>query len=75
MRTTVDIPAELLERAKRLAASQNRGLSDLVNDGLDRLLHDKASPSTPAPFRVRPFQLGRTLPGVDLDDNDTLYLP
>lgn len=52
MRTTVDIERRLLERAKRLAASQHRTLGALVGDALAAYLGAVRGPSTDPPFEL-----------------------
>ena len=70
MRTTIDIRDELLARAKEAAATQHRRLSDLVNDALLAILERSHAAGVQAePFRIQPFDLGPTLPGIDLSDN------
>jgi len=53
-RTTVRLPAELLVRAKRKAAAEGRTLTALIEDGLRRVVFDKAGGA----------RIGRTLPRV-----------
>jgi hypothetical protein len=73
MRTTIDIRDELLQRAREVAASQNRRLSDLVNDGLHQVLGRAAAPPpVDKPFRIEPFDLGSANPGIDFDDNGSI---
>jgi hypothetical protein len=60
MRTTVDIPDDLLRRAKSEAALRGRKLKDLVEEGL-RLVLD-----TPPPGSETPAQTGRRVTAHDL---------
>ena len=39
-RTTIRLPEELMRRAKRKAAAQGRSLTDLIEDGVRRVLTD-----------------------------------
>ena len=48
MRTTVDIPEDLLRRAKAVAALRGLRLKDIVRDALQRLLLDTGSSLEPA---------------------------
>ncbi len=50
MRTTVDIPDELLRRAKSEAALQGRTLRDMIEEGLRRVL-DQEPPAEKAADR------------------------
>jgi hypothetical protein len=56
MRTTVDLPDELLRRAKAEAALRGRKLKDLIEEGL-RIVVDKTPPdrdSGPNETRAKP---------------------
>ncbi len=50
MKTTVDLPAPLLKRAKRLAAKRGTTLKSLLEFGLRRILDEE---------QAEPFQLRR----------------
>ncbi|HEY2833738.1 MAG TPA: hypothetical protein VGJ14_15010 [Sporichthyaceae bacterium] len=52
MKTTMDLPADLVRRLKIKAAEDNRRLKDLVADLLHRALDEDRGPG-PAPARVR----------------------
>jgi hypothetical protein len=56
MRTTVELPDELLRRAKAQAALQNRPLKDLIADGLKLLLRTSGARSPVTPRRT-PFPI------------------
>ena len=70
MRTTIDIPGELLRRAKRRAADERTSVSQVVEEALRQYLATKP--------RLKGFRLrwrsesGRLLPGVRLDDRGSL---
>jgi hypothetical protein len=51
MRTTVDIPDELLRRAKSEAALRGRKLKDLVEEGLRRVLDTPPAASEAPPSK------------------------
>lgn len=53
MRTTVELPDELLRRAKAHAALQGRPLKDLIADGLKLLLRTSCARSPVTPRRTR----------------------
>ena len=63
MRSTFDLPDDLLKRAKIAAVKRGSTLRDLVAEALRRLLADQATPErkrmTEAPVRLPP---GHTIP-------------
>lgn len=59
MKTAIDLPVEMLHRAKMLAARQLSTLKELVITGLDHVLGTSASVSHDAP-------LGRLRQGLHL---------
>jgi len=63
MRSTFDLPDDLLKRAKIAAVKRGSTLRDLVAEALRRLLADRAAPErkrmTEAPVRLPP---GHTIP-------------
>jgi hypothetical protein len=63
MRTTLDLPEDLMKRAKIAAVKRGSTLRDLVAEGLRRLLADQVAPErrrmTEAPIKLPP---GRTIP-------------
>ena len=63
MRTTFDLPDELMKRAKIAAVKRGSSLRDLVAEALRRLLASDAAPSqkrmTEAPIKLPP---GHTIP-------------
>lgn len=70
MRTTIDIPDELLRRAKSEAALQGRKLKDLVTEGL-RLALGEAAPAggepPPPPKKPTAHDLLKDLIFEDVD--------
>ncbi|GAB3301379.1 DUF2191 domain-containing protein [Epidermidibacterium keratini] len=72
MRTTVNIDADLLRRAKELAARSDRSLGDVVDDAL-RVLLLRGETATPrAPVTLTQYGSGGLRPGVDLDNKDAM---
>ena len=72
-RTTVRLPEDLLNRARRKAASENRTLTSLIEDGLRTVLSEnrkteKRRPVVPRVSKAR----GGLMPGIDLTDPSTL---
>jgi hypothetical protein len=61
MRTTVDIPDELLRKAKSEAALQGRTLKDLVEEGLRHVLASPAEPEKPVRRKVTAHDLLKDL--------------
>lgn len=63
MRTTFDLPDDLMKRAKIAAVKRGSTLRDLVADALRKLLADQAAPErkrmTEAPVKLPP---GHTIP-------------
>jgi hypothetical protein len=67
-RTTVRLPQDLLDRAKRKAAAEGRTLTSLIEDGLRLVISDERKP---AKKRVLPrfsTATGGPLPGIDISD-------
>ena len=85
MRTTVDVDAALLERAKRLGSKQGRTLSAVVNEALAAYLgaHARKDVSKEPPFEL----IVRGTPGARFptaaefsaaeedDDRESLQIP
>lgn len=63
MRTTLDLPDELMKRAKIAAVRRGSSLRDLVAEAISRLLADVSGPKprrmTEAPIKLAP---GHTIP-------------
>lgn len=74
MKTTIDIPAPLLEQAKAVAAEEGTTLGRLVEDGL-RLVIERHD--TPVGFKLRSasYKGEEIQPGVDLERWDQLRGP
>jgi hypothetical protein len=67
MRTTVRLPEDLLRRAKRKAAAEDRTLTSLIEEGLRTVVDEKLKPAKGK--RVLPRiskATGGLMPGVDL---------
>jgi hypothetical protein len=68
-RTTVRLPKELLDRARRKAAADGVTLTALIEDGLRRVVSDKRlRQKPPGPIPVSKAT-GGTWPGVDISDS------
>jgi hypothetical protein len=73
MRTTIDIPDELMRTAKKRAADENATLRELVEKALRRYL---AGPQPQKPFKLRlkPLPPSKMLvPESVLENRDALY--
>lgn len=71
MRTTLDIGDELLRRAKKKAADEGIPLREVVEAALREYLSGRPK-KTGYKLRWTPDK-GEILPGVDLDDRDSLW--
>lgn len=57
MKTTIELPDDLLERGKAVARRENSTLKALIEEGLRLALRERARASRrTAPFEVRPFE-------------------
>ena len=68
-RTTVRLPDDLVRRAKRKALAEGRSLTALIEDGLRRVLNDRAPAGRMG--RVLPpvsSATGGLMPGVNLEN-------
>jgi len=72
MRTTVDVPDELLREAKERAARSGRTLGQVVEDALRASFQRSAVAEKRDPVSLPTFGGGRLQPGVDLDDSAAL---
>jgi predicted transcriptional regulator len=72
MRTTINIPDDLLARLKKLAAESGTTVTALIHDALREALARRRR--TPRADRVEltTFGTGGLQPGVDLDDSAAL---
>ena len=71
MRTTVDLPDDLLIEAKERAAREGRSLSDVVSDAV-RGSFAGGGAAHRKPVKLPTFGRGGLQPGVDLDDSAAL---
>ena len=57
MKTTIELPHDLLERSKAVARRENSTLKALIEEGLRMVLREHTrSRRRAAPFAVQPFQ-------------------
>ena len=71
MRTTVDLPPDLLTEAKERAAREGRSLSEVVSDAVRNSFARVTSTGRRA-VRLPTFAGAGVQPGVDLDDSAAL---
>lgn len=71
MRTTVDLPPDLLAAAKERAAREGRSLSDVVGDAV-RSSFARSAIAELEPVELATFGSDGLQPGVDLDDSSAL---
>lgn len=72
MRTTLDFEDALIRAAKARAAREGKSLTRLVEEALRRYLSPEAKPRKPFKLKLV-TKKGRLLPGVDVNDRDSLY--
>jgi hypothetical protein len=73
-RTTVRLPRELINRAKRKAVAERRTLTSLIEEGLRLVIGDKRTNVTKTK-RVLPRisnATGGTFPGIDISNSAAL---
>jgi hypothetical protein len=68
VRTTVDLPEDLLAEAKERGAREGRSLSDVVSDAV-RSSFARSAAAERQPVELPTFDGGGLQPGVDLDDS------
>jgi hypothetical protein len=56
MKTTIELPDDLLERSKAVARRENSTLKALIEEGLRLALRARTARKRAAPFAVQPFQ-------------------
>jgi hypothetical protein len=70
MQITIDLNDELMRKAEKKAADDGIPLRDLVEDALRRYLSEKPGASG---YKLKwTTEKGELMPGVDLDDRDSL---
>jgi hypothetical protein len=72
-RTTVRLPDDLIRRAKRKAVAEGRSLTALIEDGLRRVVNERA-PVDKAGRMLPPVSTatGGLMPGIDLNEASVL---
>jgi len=67
MRTTINLPDELLVQVKKLATASRTTVTAVIEDALREVLGRRR-----APVKLKTFGRQGLLPGVDLDARDAL---
>lgn len=67
-RTTVRLPDDLVARAKRKAADEGRTLTALIEEGLRRVVSERAPKQTDRKFPRVSTATGGVRPGIDIDN-------
>lgn len=72
MRTTIDLPDDLLAKAKRFAADAKRRLRAVIEDALRETLGRQRTSRRAARLKLTTFGASGVQHGVDLDDSASL---
>ena len=72
MRTTINLPDDLILQAKKAALDKDTTLTEIIKDALREALEKRTRKKPRADFRVHASGQGGLLPGVDLDDTSAL---
>ena len=72
MRTTINLPDDLLKSLKRRAAERGTTVTALIEDSLRAALAERSLRTRPKPIRLKTYGQGGLQPGVDLDDSAAL---
>ncbi len=72
-RTTVRLPDDLVQRARRKAAEEGRSLTALIEDGLRRVLNERPAETQGGPVSLPVSSAsGGLMPGIDINDTAAL---
>jgi hypothetical protein len=73
VRTTINLPDDLIARLKKLAAASGTTMTALVEDALrEALARRTRRPDRPGRVELTTYGSGGLQPGVDLDDSAAL---
>ena len=72
MRTTINLPDDLILRAKKAALDADTTLTEIIENALREALANKRQGEPKPEFKIIPSGSGGLLPGVDLDDTSSL---
>ena len=72
MRTTINLPDELILRAKKAALEADTTLTEIIGDALREALATRQRKTPKKAFKIITSGRGGVFPGVDLDDTSAL---
>jgi hypothetical protein len=72
MRTTINLPDDLILRAKKAALEADTTLTEFIADALRVSLAERPQKRRERALKINPSGKGGVLPGVDLDDTSAL---
>jgi hypothetical protein len=72
MRTTINLPDELIRQAKRAALEADTTLTEIFADALRESLDKRRRKTVKKDFKLITYGKGGVQPGVDLDDTSAL---
>jgi hypothetical protein len=68
VKTTLELPDELMREIRILAAQEGRKLKDIISESLRRDLRIGAADARPTIRDIAPVSVGRILPATDSQD-------
>ena len=72
MRTTINLPDDLILQAKKAALEADTTLTEIIGDALREALAKRGRKTPRKDFKIITYGKGGVLPGVDLDDTSAL---
>jgi hypothetical protein len=72
MRTTINLPDELIQRAKKAALEADTTLTEIIENALRESLARRSQKKPRREFKLITSGQGGLQPGVDLDDTSAL---
>jgi hypothetical protein len=72
MRTTINLPDDLILQAKKAALEADTTLTEIIGDALRQALAKRRQKNTRSDFKLITSGHGGLQPGVDLDDTSAL---
>ena len=73
LRTTINLPDDLLRSPKKRAAERGTTVTALIEDSLRAALAERAPRARAKPIRLKTYGRSGSQPGVDLDDSAALW--
>jgi hypothetical protein len=72
MRTTINLPDDLILQAKKAALEADTTLTEIIGDALREALAKRRRKTRKKGFKLITYGKGGVYPGVDLDDTSAL---